>query len=58
MRSLMSNITMVLLAALALPLLTGEIRPAKNTWQVDEDVAAGFCALTYEQIEAGNHVCS
>ena len=58
MRSLMSNITMVLMAALMLPMMTGELRPAKNKWHVDEEVAAGFCTLTYDQIDTGDHVCS
>lgn len=58
MRMLMSNLVMVLMAAFLLPTLTGEIAPAKNRWAVDEDIAEGFCQLTYDQIEAGEYICA
>lgn len=57
MRMLMSNMAMVVMAALLLPTLTGEIRPAKNRWAIDEQVAEGFCELTYDQIDAGEFFC-
>ena len=57
MRMLLSNMVMVLMAALLLPTLTGELVPAKNRWAIDEDIAGGFCELTYNQIEAGEYGC-
>lgn len=58
MRLLMSNMAMVIMVALLLPIMTGQIVPAKNRWTVEEEVADGFCTLTYDDIEAGEFGCS
>ncbi len=58
MRLLMSNMTMVIMVALLLPIMTGGIVPAKNRWAVDEEAANSFCTLAYDQIDAGKYVCS
>ncbi|NNC47133.1 MAG: hypothetical protein HKO13_01700 [Sphingomonas sp.] len=58
MRLLMSNMAMVIMVALLVPIVTGDIVPAKNRWAVDEDIADGFCTLTYDGVDAGGYACS